>query len=60
MKKSVVIIKLLHGQNLPFQIVKGNILPLHGMQAILMVRIGMRRRNKVQSILLRERTGIQM
>ena len=60
MKKSVVIIKLPHGQNLPFRIVKESTLHLPGMQVILMVRTGMKRRNKVPSILLKERIGIQM
>ena len=60
MKRLVAIIKLPHGQNLPFRIVKESTLHLHGMQVILMGRIGMKRRDKVPFILLKERTGIQM
>ena len=60
MKRLVAIIKLPHGQNLLFQIDMESILHLPGMQVILMVRTGMRRRNRVPSILLKERIGIQM
>ena len=60
MKRLVAIIKLPHGQNLLFQIDMESTLHLPGMQVILMVRIGMRRRNRVPSILLKARIGIQM
>ncbi len=43
-----------------FQIDMESTLHLPGMQVILMVQTGMRRRNRVPSILLKERTGIQM